>query len=376
MDTQPFKKDETPARVIAAINKQSIRNKAILNKYALQFNKTEIMPDKPSEACIRNAWMNQAYFAPRIYYEFDHNNNFFKPEAYLRKWRKVQDSLFRTVKLNNDEALGAFNYQQLITNFLLREKERLWIQQRTHPELFYKEWYHTTDMAKGKKLFNDEQRSLLIEKIINKYFTGKTAEYLYNVLLKRNLAESNYQNITVLFDHFKQKYPGSKYIAQFSGPINEVIKKQSRRLNEKMIFVANNGTKLNTLKDVLALTKGKTVFVDMWGTWCGPCREEIEKNSAALETYFKGKNVLFLYIANDDLSLEPEWKKLIAYYQLEGTHILANDKLTADIMKKIKSTGFPTYFIIKKDGAYELSKAGYPMKREVLIKELEAALGQ
>jgi hypothetical protein len=35
-----------------------------------------------------------------------------------------------------------------------------------------------------------------------------------------------------------------------------------------------------------------------------------------------------------------------------------------------------TYVIIKKDGTWELSKAGYPMKREVLIRQLESALVQ
>jgi protein-disulfide isomerase-like protein with CxxC motif len=59
---------------------------------------------------------------------------------------------------------------------------------------------------------------------------------------------------------------------------------------------------------------------------------------------------------------------------MEGFHILANLKLTKDIMQKVKGNGFPTYVIIKKDGTYELSKAGYPMNREILIKQLEEAL--
>jgi len=40
-------------------------------------------------------------------------------------------------------------------------------------------------------------------------------------------------------------------------------------------------------------------------------------------------------------------------------------------MKRVKGDGFPTYVIIKKDGTFELLQAGYPMKREILIKQLE-----
>jgi protein-disulfide isomerase-like protein with CxxC motif len=60
--------------------------------------------------------------------------------------------------------------------------------------------------------------------------------------------------------------------------------------------------------------------------------------------------------------------------KMKGTHILANQGLTYDIMRKVKGSGYPTYIIIKKDGTYELSKAGFPMNRQVLIKQLEEAL--
>ena len=135
-----------------------------------------------------------------------------------------------------------------------------------------------------------------------------------------------------------------------------------------------NGTNLSSLDEVLTAMKGKTVLVDMWGTWCGPCREEIEKNSAAIRTHFNGKGLTYLYIANYDKDNSEVWKKLIAYFGIEGTHLLASDKLNDDIMAKVKGSGFPTLFIIKRDGSIEMSKTAYPINREVLIKQLEDAL--
>ena len=91
-------------------------------------------------------------------------------------------------------------------------------------------------------------------------------------------------------------------------------------------------------------------------------------------TILKIKKSNFCYIANFDSHNPENWKKIIAYQSIEGFHILANEKLNKDIMTKAKGTGYPTYIIIKKDGSYELSKAGYPMNREVLTKQLEAAI--
>jgi len=111
----------------------------------------------------------------------------------------------------------------------------------------------------------------------------------------------------------------------------------------------------------------------MWGTWCGPCRQEIQKNAKQLRDHFKGKNVTFLYIANSDVGKVQEWKKQIAYFQIEGLHILANPKLTDDIMQKVKATGYPTYIIIKKDGSYKQATTRYPVNVQAMIKEIESA---
>lgn len=60
---------------------------------------------------------------------------------------------------------------------------------------------------------------------------------------------------------------------------------------------------------------------------------------------------------------------------MEGTHILANEQLTKDIMTKVKGQDlFPTMFIIKKDGAIERSKTQYPINESVLINQLDTDL--
>jgi len=364
MDTQPFKEDATPYRLVAALNKQFLLNKIILTNY--------IKANKPSASFIKAETNNLRYFVPLFYYESSHNNAFGKPEEHQKEWQKIQDSLFSTVKLSNNDALTAYNYTQLIDIFLKGEFGVLWNEYIDHPVLFYKQWFNS-DTIRGKKLFNSAQEGISTQKVIDKYFTGEAAEYAYGQAIKFAFTKADYLSTVWLFNHLKERFPKSGYIKAFSTSMAEVVNKQRQALNSKIIFFKDNGTKLNTLNEVLTLTKGKTVLIDMWGTWCGPCRTEIEKDAPQLRTHFKGKNVTFLYIANMEGGREKEWKKQISYFQMEGMHILANPKLTNDIMEKVKSTGYPTYIIVKKDGSYKQTVTRYPVNVQALIKEIEAA---
>jgi hypothetical protein len=80
--------------------------------------------------------------------------------------------------------------------------------------------------VEGKKLFDAKGKNLFKERILNKYFFGKAAEYLYSDLLRIDIARSESQNIDLIFAHFKQKYPESKYISVLNGPINDFCSQQ------------------------------------------------------------------------------------------------------------------------------------------------------
>jgi len=366
IDLYKFKHDKLPDRVISVIKNQEARNDVILKQYIKRY--------KPSVALIKNMRLNVQYFALNSYYEFYHNTHLpFKTSSYDREWQSVEDSLMIKHKLNNDYALMSYNYEDLIDFFLIQGCTVLINQEIRQPIVFYRDWYHTT-VEIGRKIYTGEGRNLFIERVINRYFTGNTREFAYARMLRFHLHFKHYEGLDLVFAHFKQKYPASSYIPIFDNAIAEIVAKQKQVLNNKIVFAADNGTKLNTIADVTSLMRGKTVFVDMWGTWCSPCRAELEKFTPQIRDHFKDKNITFLYIANKDISHPEEWKKVIAYYKIEGTHILANKNLDKDIMTKIKSTGYPTHFIIKKDGSFKKIKTQDESNTQQVIKEIEAEL--
>ena len=367
-NSQNYYGDTIPNRVIANILKEEALLKASLEQYISQNN--------PSADFVKVQKSNLDYWAINAYYSFKENNRFQVQEAYKRnfdQWQSIQDSLLKAQPLDNPQALYAPTYTAFIASFLLRQKENLWTQQGENKAAFYAEWYGG-DEVKGAQEFEADMSNALCEKIINKYFTGKTAEYLYVHLITGAVAESNPKNLLNIYSNFEKKYNNSEYKALLTPMVDQVRKRQQQKLNERMVFADSTATKFNTFADLLNLAKDKTVLVDMWGTWCSPCRQEIEAHSAAIKKHFKDKDLQYFYVANYDTRNTKSWKELIGYLNLEGTHVLANQKLTDDIMTTIKASGYPTYFIIKKDGSFELSKGGYPMNRDKLFKQLDEAM--
>lgn len=369
-DTEKFKGDTLPDRAYKEIERIALNNITQLNNY--------IKTHKPSDEFIKTWQINMDYFASESFYSFEQNNKYNNQDAYARnldKWKQCREILFSKIKISNDEAINSPFYLSLIFNILLRKKEELWKEASGKNQVaFFKEWYNAS-VEEGSKLFSDDRTNLLTEKIIQKYYTGKSAEYAYAVLFQNSLRDENNTNMPQIFENFKKQFPNSSYITEFGPMINKIIENNKRTLNDKMVFV-DKGDRLKTLEEVISQFKGKTVLIDMWGTWCGPCRKEIAEHSQALHEHFKGKEVEFLYVANYDSHNPENWKKIISYQSIEGFHILANETLTKDIMTKTKGEGFPTYIVLKKDGSYELSKAGYPMERKVLIQQLEAAIAK
>jgi hypothetical protein len=219
MDTRRFKRDTTPERIMAAIEKQNLLNRITLKKY--------IHKNKPSAAFIANANLNLDYFVSSVYVEFNHFRNFGKPKSSSKKWQATQDSLLNSVNLNNAKALACYNYNNLITEFLDSKINQLWFEQKMHPPLFYKKSGQV--MLVGKS-FDDKAGSKAAETVIKEYFTGEPAEYLYAELLKKDMITNNYNNFLVTLNHFKRRYPTSKYLAQFYIDAKKIAVKKNEAL--------------------------------------------------------------------------------------------------------------------------------------------------
>lgn len=331
---------------------------------------------QPSEA-FRTAWRLQCRYS--FVYEYILINETRKtriPFAYAEnknQWKQIKYDLLRDNPIVNEKAFKAKvpAYLNLIERFISIAKDSIQ-NERTDPIAFVNEWFGEEIKKEGKS-FRPDSKNLLTKKIIDRFFTGDIRDYLYAVLFKNALAEIEMTNLENIYKAYASKYPNSKYLPIFDKSMEDFFSKTTRRFTPAMKFIEGRDT-IHTFKQLIQLVKGKTILLDMWGTWCGPCRSDISKHSAIIKAHFKNKPVDYLYVANLEEENEKGWKELISFYQMEGYHILASAALTKDIMTIVKGTGYPTYAIIRPDGSIELSKTQYPMNRDVLIKQIEELL--
>ena len=124
----------------------------------------------------------------------------------------------------------------------------------------------------------------------------------------------------------------------------------------------------NILQTILDNYKGKAVLIDMWETWCGPCRAG-HKTMAPMKEQMKGQNVQFVYIASPS-SPSTTWQKMIK--DIDGDHYYLTEEQNHYILQHFESEGIPTYAIYDTKGHQTYKSIGFP-GNDVIRKELEKA---
>lgn len=103
--------------------------------------------------------------------------------------------------------------------------------------------------------------------------------------------------------------------------------------------------------------RGKVVVVDVWATWCGPCKAQMPALKL-LEKEFEGKEVVFVGVSVDKEDDWGKWVQFVKDEQLPGVQLFANgwSKITEDY----KITGIPHFMLFDKAGNVIAADAPHP----------------
>jgi thiol-disulfide isomerase/thioredoxin len=99
--------------------------------------------------------------------------------------------------------------------------------------------------------------------------------------------------------------------------------------------------------------KGKTVVLDFWATWCGPCRQEIP-GYVELQKKYASDGLVFVGVSLDQAGL-PVVKKFVNKFKISYPVVMGDDKIQADFGG---IDAYPTTFIIDRYGFIRDRKVG------------------
>jgi thiol-disulfide isomerase/thioredoxin len=168
-----------------------------------------------------------------------------------------------------------------------------------------------------------------------------------------------------MFNYINKKYPASesvqiikKYVHE---ELNDTTKVEARFLESESINTLSDISKTEEFND-------KYVFIDLWATWCLPCRGEFLHNKRLYKLLSQYKNVGILYISIDEN--KKQWERDIESLKLSGHHLLASSKLIdniKDILYDSNQIYIPRYILLNKDG--DIVDKDLPRPSEVNILE-------
>lgn len=225
--------------------------------------------------------------------------------------------------------------------------------------------------AKARKEGNIHSYLLGIAK---KYLDANVLEFYTSAYILSMAKQHKFENeLIALFAEFKNEFPENKYTEYLDASIKEIVDFHEKvaKKSDKEINIIDNYENVNSFADCIKRFNGNKIYIDIWSTSCGSCKEEFAYNEE-LSKLLESKDIKKLYISLDGDSNEKRWRDMIIYYNLNGYHIRANDNLYSNMKSLFDIPYIPRYLLIDEKGVI----INYYAKSPTQLKELENQLNE
>ena len=121
----------------------------------------------------------------------------------------------------------------------------------------------------------------------------------------------------------------------------------------------------------MAIKSGKLVFIDLYATWCPPCRQELARVQSDVIDRFAGRDFVFLPISRGETH-----QTVAAFREKTGYAFPMGLDPARTVYDRYASNYIPRNFVIDRKGKVVLTTVGYDEHEfEELIRTIEKTLG-
>ena len=104
------------------------------------------------------------------------------------------------------------------------------------------------------------------------------------------------------------------------------------------------------MESIIAPHKGKIVMIDLWNTWCAPCRQSISANEPYKDDELSSDDIVWIYIA-DESSIMTTYLDMIR--SIRGIHYMLTASQKKELAKFLDLDGIPFYVLAERDGSFK-----------------------
>lgn len=166
------------------------------------------------------------------------------------------------------------------------------------------------------------------------------AEYFTDRFASQYVGQSGIDHLADITPVYNEKVTSAEKKAAFDALCAKWAKVAKGQPSQDFKYLDINGKEVS-----LADLAGKYVYIDVWATWCGPCRGELPYLKK-LEHQFKNKNIHFVSISCDQD--KAAWEKMVKEDKLGGIQLhIGKDQ---SLMDFYMIRGIPRFILLDREG--------------------------